>query len=64
MYDLSEELMKKRCVALVTALVGRAHSDNWWYRHNKHFNNTPQQVWKTDPAKVYKYLMGSVDTYS
>lgn len=63
MYDLSEELMRKRCVVLVTALVGKDHSDNWWYTHNKHFNSTPQQVWSTDPMKVYKYLMGSVDVY-
>lgn len=63
MYDLSEELMRKRCVVLVTALVGKDHSDSWWYTHNKYFDSTPQQVWSTDPMKVYQYLMGSVDVY-
>lgn len=64
MYDLSNETMKKRCVVLVHALVGKQHSDSWWYKYNKTLENTPHEIWKTDPNRVYKYLMGSVDVYT
>ena len=63
MYDLSEEIMRKRCVILVTALVGKEYRDSWWYKHNTTLKATPQELWNTDPTKVYQYLMGSVDIY-
>lgn len=54
-----EEIMLARCKVLVIAMLGKELAVNWWTSRNKAFDmQTPEEVWKTEPDKVYSYLMG------
>lgn len=62
--DRSIENTKKRCDALLTAMLGAALVEKWWNGPNKAFDmETPITVFEKDPNKVYSYLMGHVDGY-
>ena len=53
-----EENMRMRCDALLLALLGTPLAKDWWHFRNKAFDMlTPEEVWKTDPTKVYEYLL-------
>ncbi len=55
---MDEKIMLGRSHALVIALCGRDVADSWWKGKNKAFDmQTPEEVWKTEPEKVYNYLM-------
>lgn len=54
-----EEIMLARCQVLVIAMLGKDNAPNWWASRNKAFDmQTPEDVWKTEPEKIYNYLMG------
>lgn len=54
----NEEVMRLRCEALLTAMVGKELADAWWNRPNKAFeDNTPAQAYSVSPSAVYAYLM-------
>jgi hypothetical protein len=54
-----KEVLKLRCDALLTVLVGKDLVEAWWASKNKAFEEkTPQEVWDTDLYEhVYAYLM-------
>jgi hypothetical protein len=55
---ITEHVAKQRSVALVIAMVGKDHADQWWGTPNKAFDGrTPAGVWIEDYQKVYMYLM-------
>lgn len=55
---MDEKIMLGRSHALVIAMIGRLAADSWWKSKNKAFDmQTPEEVWKTEPEKVYNYLM-------
>lgn len=51
--------LKKRCDALLQAMLGRQDLvDRWWTGSNKGFNGeTPEKVFDRDPDQVYSYLI-------
>lgn len=51
--------LKKRCDALLLAMTGRQELvDRWWKGSNKGFDGElPENVFETDPVRVYQYLM-------
>ena len=52
--------MRKRCEALVTAMVGKELAEKWWTGPNKAFGgDTPEQIYSVAPSAVYAYLMKS-----
>ena len=55
-------LIRKRCEALIIAMVGKELAEHWWNNPNKAFNNdTPEQVYSVEPIKVYAYLMSRAE---
>lgn len=55
---MNEQIMLGRACALVIALVGKDAASWWWKSRNKAFDmQTPEEFWKTNPEKVYNYLM-------
>lgn len=61
-YKISETTMRHRSTALVVALVGTEHSDEWWSGPNKAFDGqSPAFRWIKDPESVYNYLMNFYD---
>jgi hypothetical protein len=55
---MNEQLMLGRCHALLIAMIGKDAAPRWWSGQNKAFDmQTPEEVWKTEPEKVYNYLM-------
>jgi hypothetical protein len=55
---LSEKVMRKRCDALLTALLGKKMVLAWWNSKNKAFDGkTPEEHWKENSQSVYDYLM-------
>lgn len=55
---MNEELMRKRCDALITAMVGKDLVEQWWNGPNKAFGgDTPEQIYSVAPSIVYAYLM-------
>lgn len=55
---MNEEVMRKRCEALLTALVGKDLVGDWWNSPNKAFcGDTPEQIYSVAPTVVYRYLM-------
>jgi hypothetical protein len=58
MNNHKEHLAKLRSNALVIAMVGKDHADQWWDTPNKAFDErTPVGMWVEDWQKVYLYLM-------
>lgn len=56
------DLMRARCEALITAMVGQELALQWWNGANRAFaGNTPEQMYSTDPEAVYAYLMRSAE---
>jgi len=54
--------MRKRCEALITAMVGKELAEKWWTRPNKAFGgDTPEQIYSVAPSAVYAYLMKSAE---
>lgn len=54
---MNDQLMS-RCNALLIAIVGIDAAYKWWESRNKAFDmQTPDEVWKTEPEKVYGYLL-------
>jgi hypothetical protein len=50
--------MRKRCEALVTAMVGKELAEKWWNDPNKAFcGDTPEQIYSVAPSAVYAHLM-------
>ena len=50
--------MKKRCDALLIALLGKDLAPKWWESRNKAFDGkTPAEQWGIDPQSVYDYLI-------
>lgn len=61
---MDSDLIKKRCDALLIAMLGSKMAPEWWQSRNKAFDmQTPFEVFGSDPDKVYKYLLGHVDGY-
>ena len=59
-FPISPENMRARCEALVTAMVGKNLSEQWWTGSNKAFGgHTPEQIYSVAPSAVYAYLMKS-----
>lgn len=55
---MNKELMRKRCDAVLLALVGSTElAERWWVSHNKAFDQTPEKQFDENPDKVYNYLM-------
>lgn len=56
------EILRKRCDALLTALMGKNLVDNWWKSPNKAFcGDTPEVIFSVAPRTVYNYLMKYYD---
>ena len=54
--------MRKRCEALITAMVGAELAPKWWTGPNKAFGgDTPEQIYSVSPSSVYAYLMKSAE---
>lgn len=54
--------MRKRCEALVIAMVGKELATQWWGSANKAFcGDTPEQIYSVAPSAVYAYLMKSAE---
>ena len=52
------ELMRKRCDAVLLALVGSTElAERWWISYNKAFNQSPEKEFENNPNEVYNYLM-------
>lgn len=59
---ISEYVAKQRTQTLLTAMLGSKLVDAWWSSPNKAFDGkTPHDVWTTDYAKVYSYVMHNAD---
>ena len=59
---ISEYVAKQRTQTLLTAMLGSKLVDAWWNSPNKAFDGkTPHDVWITDYAKVYSYVMHNAD---
>lgn len=57
-----QQLMRKRCEVIVTALVGQELADQWWNGPNRAFGgDTPEQMYSVTPSVVYAYLMKSLE---
>lgn len=51
-------ILRKRCDALLTALIGENLVDKWWKSPNKAFTDaTPEVFFSVAPRTVYNYLM-------
>ena len=51
-------LLRKRCEALIIAMVGKVLARQWWNNPNRAFDGkTPEQMYSVEPTKVYAYLM-------
>ena len=54
--------MRKRCEALITAMVGAELVSKWWNSPNRAFgDDTPEQIYSVAPSAVYAYLMKSAE---
>jgi len=54
--------MRARCEALLVAMLGNELAKEWWNGANRAFDgDTPEQIYSTDPAAVYAYLMRSAE---
>ena len=59
---MDKDVMRKRCEALLTALVGKDLVGDWWNSPNKAFaNETPEQTYSVAPTTVYTYLMHNAE---
>lgn len=57
-----QQLMRKRCEVIVTALVGQELADQWWNGPTRAFGgDTPEQMYSVAPSVVYAYLMKSLE---
>lgn len=55
---MTNEQARKRCEALIIAMVGKEHAIIWWTKANRHFNGeTPESVFERAPDEVYDYLL-------
>ena len=57
------EDLKVRCDLLLASLVGEKLVEKWWQSHNKFFEDTPANVFLSDPNRVYDYNLSHVDGY-
>lgn len=58
MTKLPEIVMRKRCDALLIAMLGKNLAPQWWHSRNKAFDGkTPEEHWKENPKDVYDYVM-------
>ena len=49
--------LREHANQLLIGLIGRDNLDAWWNISNKAFSYTsPNEVWKTEPEKVIRYL--------
>ena len=54
----NERISRARSEALVIAMVGKQQSHYWWNTVNNAFDlKTPNEMWRRDWSRVYKYLM-------
>ena len=51
------EAYRRACDRLLVAMLGDEYASQWWTRYNKHWQKTPEEAFKDDPAGVYDYLM-------
>jgi hypothetical protein len=59
---MTGEIMRRRCEALINALVGKEYAPLWWNSPNKAFaGSTPEQVYEVDPTSIYAYLVKSAE---
>lgn len=59
---MDEQLLRKRCEALLLAMVGEELAEKWWTSSNKAFcGDTPEQIYSVAPNAVYAYLMRSAE---
>jgi len=57
-------LMRKRCDAMLVAMLGAELVPQWWQSKNRAFGDrSPEQQWMDDPESVYRYLLGYIDGY-
>jgi len=55
---MTNDIKRKRCVALLIAMLGEEHAISWWTRSNKQFKGeTPEMVFERAPDDVYQYLL-------
>ena len=57
------EDLKLRCDLLLVSLVGEKLVEKWWQSYNKFFEDTPANVFLSDPNRVYDYIIPHVDGY-
>ena len=59
---MDEQLLRKRCEALLLAMLGEELAEKWWTSSNKAFcGDTPEQKYSVAPNAVYAYLMRSAE---
>lgn len=57
-----QQVLKKRCDWLATALLGAQAAESWWTSANRAFEgHTPQEHFQHNPEQVYSYLMSYAD---
>ena len=60
--NMTNNRMRKRCEALIIAMVSKELSEKWWNSSNKAFGGkTPEEMYAVSPDKVYGYLMRSAE---
>lgn len=62
-FPITPAVMRARCEALITAMVGKELADKWWKSPNKAFGgDTAEQMYSVAPSAVYAYLMRSTNS--
>lgn len=58
------QIMRNRCESMILSMVGKDYTNVWWNSPNKAFQEkTPNEVFDTDPERVYDYIIGHIDGY-
>lgn len=58
------QIMRNRCEVMILSMVGKDYTNVWWNSPNKAFQGkTPNEVFETDPERVYDYVIGHINGY-
>jgi hypothetical protein len=53
----SKSNYRRKCDALLTALIGADRVEDWWNSKNLTFGCTANEQWEKDHVSVYNYLL-------